>query len=216
MTPLDIMMMGRRGGPKLVTFVNSFLGQLDANTSPFPISVSGISSGDFLLAIMGTNAGDITWSGDTGWVEDADEAASPNLRVAHLASATAGTTSYSFTLSQQRQAGGAILQFRNTQFDVIGSIVKGSSGGAGLSVPAITPAAGATPILVALNASANTAFNNITGWTEIAVDATDGKGPSFRVWTRDALADGSSSVGATAVTTGSTTSAAVLLSIKPT
>lgn len=108
------------------------------NTLAIP-APAGIRADDLLIGGMGRGAALTgTWTGDTGWVEEAISPTSGVLRIASKVATGSEPGSYSFGFSSSiSPLAGQILALRNAEIDAIGTF--GSSiGTSSLVMPSIT------------------------------------------------------------------------------
>lgn len=89
---------------------------------------TGTVDGDLMLAFMSaaSHSTAITWAGDTGWTEIADQGLPPDLRIAYKVAASEGS-SYTFTASGSTLTlAGSILTYRGASYESIGPIESNS------------------------------------------------------------------------------------------
>ena len=77
------------------------------------------SEGDLMIAVMAADS-DVTWSGDTGWTEVADQGSSPSVRIAYKIATISEGTSYTFISNSVKKLAGSILTYRYASYDKIG------------------------------------------------------------------------------------------------
>lgn len=119
---------------------------------------SGVVSGDFLFAIMAAEDGaGVTWTGDTGWTEIADQGVPASLRIAYKVAGGSEPSTYTFTTSAITTVIGTIVAFTSSAYDSVGgfSTDSGSSNVTG-------PDAGASFSLMLCCAATITGIGSIT------------------------------------------------------
>jgi hypothetical protein len=173
---------------------------------------AGTVEGDLMVAVMACSGGGTTWTGDTDWIEVAEQGADISLRVAYKVAGGSENLSYTFTNSSSiRTLSGTILTYRYAAYDTTGTLTTSTDP---LILPSISPsesqsiliAAGARgaaslPLGTPTRMTARVTDNDATSPSCIVCDQTVAKGPT----------------GTRFMTTGSTSNAAgIMLAIKPT
>lgn len=198
-----------QSGPFLISQAST---QNTSNSTSLVINKpSGTREGDLLVAFMNAPAA-ITWTGDTGWTEVADQGASPATRVAYKVAGASEGASYTFTLSSTSTGSGTIVAYRNAAYDAIGTIASAANP---LVVGAVT--ASVNYARVVSTASRGAASITITGpaTMETVFIDNDATSPS-RLVEQDQFCALSGSSGTRSFVVGSATAVSgVLTSIKP-
>ena len=184
-----------------------------ASTSTIVVSKpAGTIEGDLMMMVGATGSAPRTWTGDTGWVEVADQNASPNLRIAYKVAGASEPASYTFALSSSTINGIAacILTYRNAAYDTIGAFTTGTSP---LVLPSVSPSANFSTLIAAgARSAASVTLGTPTGMTA-RVTNNDTTTPSYRVCDQLVTAG---ATGTRSMSTGSTSSVSgLMLSIKP-
>lgn len=172
---------------------------------------AGTREGDLMVACMAAST-NVTWTGDTGWTEVADQGANPSTRIAYKVAGASEGASYTFTASNTVNVSGTIVTYRNAAYDAVGSI---TSGAATLAVGSVTASAAFSRILstVARGASGITITGPATMET-IAID-NDATAPS-RLVEQDASLSPAGASGTRSFVMGSGTAVSgALVAIKP-
>jgi hypothetical protein len=199
---------GWRGG---LSFVGYAQQQNTANSTSLIISKPiGTTHGDLMIAFMGMGAtGAVTWTGDTGWTEVADQASVACLRVAWKVAESSDGENYTFTSSDARGLSGCILTYTNAAYDTIGSFATAAD-------PTVAPSitiAGGVLLACFLRNSANLTFSTPAGMSVVCSDADATDAPSWAVFSQSAIAG---ATGAISSSCGNSTSVTgILVSIKP-
>jgi hypothetical protein len=179
---------------------------------------TGTREGDLMVAIMGYGANSQgTWTGATGWTEVADLNEGSGHRVAYKVAGASEGASYTFTCTNSDLLGGTILTYRNAAYDTIGSFSALATGGSAITVPAVTPTANYSEIVLSLmDQGASATWPDQTGFSQLAVNA-DANAPSWRIFGKNALSDANVSSGAVATDSSATLgeTSGIQLSIKP-
>lgn len=163
-----------------------------------------------MVAVMAAN-GQTLWSGDTDWLEVADQNSSPSVRVAYKVAGASEGSSYTFTNATSRTTSGTILTYRYAAYDTIGTFTSNTDP---LILPSISPSESQS-ILIAAGARAATSatLGTPTSMTARVTD-NDATAPSYIVCDQT-VAKGPT--GERSMSTGSTTNVAgIMLAIKPT
>lgn len=140
---------------------------------------AGTIEGDLMIAVMGTDSGSTTWTGDTDWIEIADLGTSNHsLRVAYKIAGTSEGLNYTFTYNSSRRLSGSILTYRNAAYDKIGSFGTGANP---IVIPSITLNKSQS-ILIAVGMRSNSGITLTTpiGMSALVVD-NDTDSPSYIV-----------------------------------
>jgi hypothetical protein len=173
---------------------------------------TGTRENDLLIACMNGST-NVTWIGDTGWTEVADQGTAPSTRVAYKIAGASEGASYTFTASSvSGTLSGTIATYRNAAYDAIGTIATGANP---LVVGAVTATVDFSRILatVARDVGSITITGPATMQT-IAID-NDATAPS-RLVEEDINLSLSGSSGTRSFTVGNTVGVSgVLVSIKP-
>lgn len=193
-------------------FVASANTQNTSNGTSLTISKpSGTIENDLMIAVLSGSVG-VSWTGDTGWTEAADQGAVPSLRVAYKIATASEGSSYTFTSSGSATLSGCILTYRYAAYDTIaGAFTTGANP---LVLTSISPslsqsvllACGARPAAsitlgTPTSMTAKVTDNDATSPSYIVCDQTVAKGPT----------------GTRSMSTGSTNNVAgIMLAIKPT
>lgn len=179
---------------------------------------TGTREGDLMIAIMGFQSNAVgTWTGGTGWTEAADLNEGSGHRIAYKVAGASEGTSYTFTCTNSTTLGGTILTYRNAAYDTIGSFSALATGGAAITVPAVTPTADFAEVVLSLmDQGASNTWPDQTGFSQLAVNA-DGDGPSWRIFSKNALSLANVSSGTVAADSSATSgeTSGIQLSIKP-
>ncbi len=192
-------------------FIASAQAQLTSSSVSLTIDKpTGTLEGDLMIAVMasGTNS---TWTGDTDWVEVADQGGRPCLRVAYKVAGSSEGSNYTFTQSASGNASGCILTYRYAAYDAIGSFATATD-------PLVIAAPTAADSQSILITSASRQNNSVTmtapaGMTVRVTDA-DASTPSYRVFDQ---ANPKGLAGVQVTSGGATTNVAgISLVIKPT
>lgn len=200
--------------PSLVAYTQT---QNASNSTSLVIAKpTGTAQGD-LMIMMGASSdnGSGDWSGDTDWIEVADQgdgtATTPCLRLAYKVAGASEPSSYTFTTNGSRLLSGTIMTYRYAAYGTIsGSFDIGNP----LLPSSIAPAKSQS-ILLACGArgAANVLMGTPIGMSDVAVDSNS-ISPSYIVCSQSAPKGPS---GTRPMTSGSTTGASgVLLAITPT
>lgn len=147
----------------IITLVGTSSNETSNGSSTVTVNKpTGVVSGNLLIAIMAGGASSITWTGDTGWTEVADQNASPNLRVAYKVAGSSEPASYTFTTSSAVNKSAIVAAFSNASYGQIGSFgtVVVTSSTSTVTAPSITIAGSGSVLLAAFGA--NGAIG--TGW----------------------------------------------------
>lgn len=194
-------------------FVASASTQSTASGSSLVINKpAGTIDGDLMIAVNSTSGlGTVTWTGDTGWTEVADQNAVPNLRIAYKVAASEGS-SYTFTTSGTNvTTAGAILTYRYASYGGIGSFTTNANP---LSLSSVTTTSSQAVLIAAVSRlSANITLVAPSDMTARVTD-NDATGPSYIVADR-VISNGPS--GTRSITTGTTSNVVgIMLFINPT
>jgi len=170
----------------------------------------GTTEGDLMVSVVLSSVSN-SWTGDTSWVEVADEVAAPAIRVAYKLASSSEPISYTFTASGPGVLAGAILTYRYANYDTIGSFVSAST----LLIPTIT-CTESQSILIAIG---GTSANNVTqippiGATTRVLD-NDAVAPSFSI-SDQVVAKGPTGTRLIGRGADNGSAGAIMLSIKPT
>lgn len=173
---------------------------------------AGTLPGHRMVAIMGADGNSGTWTGDTGWIEVADQGAAPDLRVAYKIAGASEPSSYTFTMSDPtRKLGGAILTYSGGDYEGIGSLLSGS-GTLSPAGPTIT-----TDYDIVIGAAFNTPNSvTISVPSDVNVRVRDNdasNGPSFVIVDRTAASNSAGTMTFSGMSAGSR--GAVMLALKP-
>jgi hypothetical protein len=99
---------------------------------------TGTREGDLMIAMMAAN-GATSWTGDTDWIEIADQtSAAPALRVAYKVAGPSEGASYTFTSGSSRILRGILTTYRNGAYDAIGALTTSTSISSTFAVDAVT------------------------------------------------------------------------------
>ncbi len=167
---------------------------------------AGVLENDMLVAIMGQDGANATWTGDTGWTEKIDQGVQPNLRIATKVAGASEGVSYTFTQSSTRKAAGIILHFRDAAFDQIGTINTGSP----LVAGGITPTSSGILIGAYLSNQSGATFTTPSGMAPIASFNT--YSASYRIFQQD-IATGATTGMRFSTVTGGKSDAGVLFNM---
>ena len=195
------------------TFVASANTQNGAAGSSLVINKpTGTVEGDLMIASMDANTA-LTWTGDTGWTELADQGANPSLRIAYKVAGASEPSSYTFTASVATQAlTGCILTYRYAAYDTIaGSFTTGADP---LVLSSISPTLSQS-ILLAIGArgASSVTIGTPTSMTARVTD-NDGTGSSYKVCDQQVP---KGPTGTRSMSTGGTANVAgIMLALKPT
>lgn len=194
-------------------FVASASTQVTTSTQTLTIDKPvGTQENDLMIAVMSSSTASATWTGDTGWTEVADQGSSPDLRIAYKVAGASEGSSYNFTLSSSTNVmSGAILTYRNADYDTIGAFTTGANP---LGITSMSPTQSQSLVIAAIARGA--AAITITAPTSMTARVTDNDAtsPSFIIC--DQVAP-KGPTGLRYSTTGSSTAVAgILISIKPT
>jgi hypothetical protein len=192
-------------------FIRSDTGDSVGATGSVVVSRTGTLSSDFQLAFMGSNNDTgTTWTGDIGWTEDIDQNATPDLRVAHIAS-SGTSTSWTFTNSgtSSKAKRAIVLTFRGVTYDAIGSIAI-NSGTTTITTPSMTAASANTLLLMVCFSRGTTAFSTPSGMSPVASGGGVG---DTSVWAAFSQRVSSGATGSRSTTCATNPSAAVLVSL---
>lgn len=188
---------------------------LTTGTSVSPAKPTGLSQNMLELAVMASNkTTGATWTGDTGWTEQIDQATLPNLRVATKIAGGSEPGGYTFTASNSEDLSVVILAIKRGVFDAIGAIATRSGGGT-LTASGITSAGGMllAAVVVDQQSAGTVTIASNSGMTLIATGGGSGY-PTINIY-RDYVVPGATGTrGFTIGGTYSGTSAAVLVGVK--
>ncbi len=190
--------------------------QTQAPLSPTTATVTvnkpaGTVAGDLMVMVGATGSLVRTWTGDTGWVEVADQGAPPNLRIAYKVAGSSEPSSYTFTIDTATGTGifACILTYRNAVYDTIGTFATNAN-------PLVLPSVNASldnSVLIACAAGRTTATITMPSEMLLRVADNDAIAPSLRIADQYVLAG---ATGTKSVSSGATTDVSgVLLTIKP-
>lgn len=173
---------------------------------------TGTAEGDLMVAVMASD-GTVTWSGDTGWTELADQGSTPSLCVAYKIAGASEGPSYTFTSSNNtRKLSGSILTYRYAAYDVISSFVQDTNP---LVIPSISPSQSQS-ILLATGARNTTSVTPTTpvGMTAVVTDS-DANSPAYIICSQ-VTPKGSTGTRSINVSSNNGGTAGIMLAIKPT
>lgn len=196
-------------GPFVVSVASK---ENSSNSSSLVISKpTGTREGDLMLALMNSESA-ITWTGDTGWTEVADQGVAPSTRVAYKVAGASEGASYTFTSSSSTNIlSGTIVTYRNAAYDAIGTIQSGTDP---LALSATASAPYSRFVSTAANAAGTATITAPAGVKELN-SATRFGGPTLLVAQDTALSAGGAS-GSRNFTMGTTTNVSgVALAVKP-
>lgn len=194
-------------------FVASASTQTGPGSSTITINKpTGTIEGDLMVSVVMTSGSTVTWTGDTGWTEVADQGTgAPNIRIAYKVAGASEGASYTFTPSAGSTLAGSILTYRYAAYDAIGSFVTAAN-------PLILASISPTLSQSALIAVGGRGAGSITLGTPTSMTArvtdNDSSAPSYIVCDQT-VAKGPT--GVRSMTTGSTSGVSgIMLAIKPT
>lgn len=172
-----------------------------------PSSPNATLEGDLMIAFMCAN-NNRTWTGDTDWIEIADQGTNPNIRIAYKVAGASEGSSYTFTASSSAALAGGIITYRYASYDTIGTITTATDP---LILPSVSPTLSQSLLLAFGARGANATVGTPTSMTSRISRTTS---PSYNV-AEQGVAKGPS--GTRSMTVGSNSSVAgVMLAIKPT
>lgn len=173
---------------------------------------TGTVQGDLMVAVMACDGGARTWTGDTDWIEVADQGASPDLRIAYKVAGASEGSSYTFTLAGGIQkTSGSILTYRYASYDTVGSFVNNANP---LNIPSVSPGQSQSMLLAAgARAASSIVIGTPPGMTTRVTDS-DANSPSYVICDQPA---GKGPTGVRSMSPGSsTTNSGIMIAIKPT
>lgn len=177
---------------------------------------TGTQQNDLMVAVMASNVNkSITWTGDTGWTEVADQGASATLRIAYKVAGASEGASYTFTASNTNNLlGGCILTYRGANYDAIGSFVTGTAVGA--LTPTGPSAASNYSTLIGISAANGASVTyTIPAFMTSRVTDSDATAPSYVV--ADEIVKAGATGTETFTSSGTATqTSAIMLTIKAT
>lgn len=194
-----------------LSFINSAGGEA-SGTSLAIAKPTNTVDGNLMVGFMGSQTVTATWTGDTGWTEQYDQASGTNthcLRVATKVAASEGS-SYTFTFSAGgKRIGGHILTYAHAAFDVAGVA-------SAIATPTVAPQITVTAdnsrlIAFYVSANASVTFPTPTGMTAVASNS-DGTTPSWAIFEQTV---NSGATGTRSSTPSSGSASGLLISIKP-
>lgn len=216
MTVRDLVMAAAGAtAPSNITFVASASTQTPSSGTTLTINKpTGTVDGDLMIAFMLLTSGSIlTWTGDTGWTEVADQNQKPSLRVAYKIASSEGS-SYTFTASNTfNQASGAILTYRGAVYDAIGSFANNSNP----LVPTGPSAALNNSKLIAIigREGVSQTYSDDSGLMTSRVVDNDATAPLYVAYDQTVNAGATGTKSFTNSGGNSTNSVAIMLTIKP-
>jgi hypothetical protein len=154
-----------------ITFVASSTGESSGNEDFATVTVStptGVIAGDLMIAVMTGGSDSQTWTGGSGWTEIADQAASPNLRIAYRI-ASGGGGGHTFTISDGVNKAATIVAYRNATYAQIGSFSTVATSGAAATAPAINVASENSLLLACFGTNNGSAFTTPSGMSSVVV-----------------------------------------------
>lgn len=177
---------------------------------------TGTVSGDLMVAIMFNDRSSVTWTGDTGWTEIADQGTGVNARIAYKVATGSEGSAYTFTASSSSNiCTGAIITFRGAAYDTIG-VISTSSASNVQTAGAITVGADGSVLLAAFaNRGASRTYSNQTSGLVSLVTDGDATAPSYAVFYQTNVAAGSTGTKSATVSSSSTAYSQFLMSLKP-
>lgn len=193
-------------------FVASASTQNSSNATALVINKpTGTAENDLMIAVMAATVTG-TWTGDTGWTEVADLAATTSLRVAYKVAGSSEGSSYTFTMSASAGLSGCILTYRYATYDTIAGSFTTSANP--LVLTSISPSLSQSILIAAgVRNAASITLGTPTSMTARVTDA-DATLPSYIVCDQT-VAKGST--GTRSMSTGSSTAVSgIMLAIKPT
>lgn len=190
--------------PVLTTFVAGSVNNSNSETLVID-KPTGVVSGDMLIAVVASQS-NVTWTGDSGWTELADQGAAPSLRLARKTAGGSEPASYTFTASGGLKTSGAILAYRAGTFDAVGSFNTANP----VVAPSITMSYAG--ILLAAYASENASVTFTTPGGMAALASYNVTAPSFAVF--DQEVGGGATGTRTSTPSGGTVQAGILIGIK--
>lgn len=172
---------------------------------------TGTVEGDLMVGIMFCNNAR-HWTGDTGWTEVADQGSNPSLRVVYRVAGANEGSSYTFTASSSSSLSGSILTYKNAAYDTIGSIATGANP---LVVTGPTAAADYCLLIGAVGRSSTSLTIAAPSLMTTRVTDNDATYEPSYVVADEYVASGATGTRSFSNLGGTTNSAGVLLTIKP-
>jgi hypothetical protein len=167
--------------------------------------------GNLMVAVC-TAQGSVTWTGDTGWTEPADQGTSPSLRIAYKVAAAGEAGPYTFTTSASTTKEVSILTYEFGAYDAIAGAFSTGTNPLVLASASVSLQQSLLIACGARNASSVT-LDTPTGMTARLTN-NNATAPSYIVCEQPAPKGPS---GTRSMGTGSTTSVSgIMFTIKPT
>jgi hypothetical protein len=168
---------------------------------------TGTREGDLMLAVMNSQTS-VTWTGDTGWTEVADQGSGASTRIAYKLAGASEPASYTFTPSSIGKQAGTIATYRNAAYDAVSAISTSAS------LAAVTATVAFARIVSTIaNTTNNLTITGPAAMETIALDA-DGDEPS-RLVEQDVALSLAGSSGTRAFNASTGTISGALVALKP-
>jgi hypothetical protein len=176
---------------------------------------TGTVEGDLMVGFcLSDNTG--SWTGDTGWTEVLDFNGGAALRIAYKVATASEPSSYTFTYTASRVLRGAILTYRNAQYDTVGAVSTTISGSVH-TAPEITVAQSGSALIAVWAANdSGISWSAFTSGMTFRTSNNSGTASSWAIYDDlDYPAGLSGSKSATISATTGSAEPTVLLSLKP-